>query len=177
MAGEKLWVTKIAIEKDMVSFTLVSDTINNAIYYGVIRYQPQPGATPDAAHVDQTFTEIFSVAAPDTKTDAAPQAAAPAPAAGPSPAPQQTASPALAPIAPPPPPPDPAGAALAPIAPPPPPPDQPAPTVSMGMTEDQVVGIMGQPTTKADLGAKKIYSYKSPGLKVIFVDGKVSDIQ
>jgi hypothetical protein len=177
VAGEKLWVTKIAIDKDVVSFTFVSDTIKDVIYYGVIRFQPQPGATPDAVHVDQTFTEVFSVAAPDTKSDAAQQPAAPAPAAGPAPAPQQAASPALAPIAPPPPPPDPSGPTLAPIAPPPPPPDQPVQTVSMGMTEDQVVSIMGQPTTKADLGAKKIYSYKSPGLKVIFVEGKVSDIQ
>jgi hypothetical protein len=173
VAGEKLWVTKIAIAADMVSFTLVSDTINNAVYYGVIRFQPQPGATPDAAHVDQTFTEMFSVAAPDTKSDAARQPAA-APSAGQGAAPQQAASPALAPIAPPPPP---QQDKLADIPPPPPPPDQPAPTVSMGMSEDQVVGIMGQPASKADLGAKKIYSYKSPALKVVFVDGKVSDIQ
>jgi hypothetical protein len=47
----------------------------------------------------------------------------------------------------------------------------------MGMTEEQVIGIMGQPATKADLGSKKIYSYKNPGLKVIFVGGKVTDIQ
>lgn len=177
VAGEKLWVTKIAIAADMVSFSLVSDTINNVIYYGVIRFQPQPGATPDVSHVDQTFGEVFSVAAPDSKSDTSQQAAAPAPPAGQAPAPQQAADPALAPIAPPPPPPDASGAALAPIAPPPPPSDQPVQTVSMGMTEDQVVGVMGQPTTKADLGAKKIYSYKNPGLKVIFVDGKVTDIQ
>jgi hypothetical protein len=57
-------------------------------------------------------------------------------------------------------------------------PEQPpaaTPTVSQGMTIDQVIAMMGQPTRVADLGAKKIYSY--PDMKITFVDGKVSDIQ
>lgn len=48
-------------------------------------------------------------------------------------------------------------------------------SVSLGMTIDQVVGIMGQPQVKADLGAKKIYTYGN--MKIIFQDGKVSDVQ
>ncbi|HUB81848.1 MAG TPA: hypothetical protein VMB03_23775 [Bryobacteraceae bacterium] len=48
-------------------------------------------------------------------------------------------------------------------------------SVSLGMTIDQVVGMMGQPAMVGDLGSKKIYSYGN--MKVIFIDGKVADIQ
>jgi len=48
-------------------------------------------------------------------------------------------------------------------------------SVSLGMTIDQVVGLLGQPTLVGDLGSKKIYSYGN--IKVIFIDGKVADVQ
>jgi len=48
-------------------------------------------------------------------------------------------------------------------------------SVSLGMTIDQVVAMMGQPSMVGDLGSKKIYSYGN--MKVIFIDGKVTDIQ
>jgi hypothetical protein len=47
--------------------------------------------------------------------------------------------------------------------------------ISLGQTIDQVVGILGQPKTISDLGSKKIYVYKD--MKVVFVGGKVSDVQ
>jgi peptidyl-prolyl cis-trans isomerase A (cyclophilin A) len=51
----------------------------------------------------------------------------------------------------------------------------PTPTLKLGMTIDEVVAVMGQPDRAADLGAKKIYSYKD--MKITFVDGKVTDIE
>lgn len=48
-------------------------------------------------------------------------------------------------------------------------------SVKLGMTVDQVVGILGQPRAVGDLGSKKIYSYGN--MKVIFIDGKVTDMQ
>lgn len=48
-------------------------------------------------------------------------------------------------------------------------------SVSLGMSIDQVTQLLGQPQMVGDLGSKKIYSYGN--MKVIFVDGKVSDIQ
>ena len=51
----------------------------------------------------------------------------------------------------------------------------PPQSVTLGMTIDQVVGILGQPQAVGDLGSKKIYSYSS--MKVIFIDGKVTDMQ
>jgi hypothetical protein len=48
-------------------------------------------------------------------------------------------------------------------------------TISLGQSIDEVVAILGEPLRVADLGAKKIYSYRD--LKVTFVDGRVSDVQ
>jgi hypothetical protein len=73
----------------------------------------------------------------------------------------------------------PAPAAPVAAAPPPPPPPPPPPaatqTIAMGQTPEQVTGILGQPKQIIDLGAKKTYIY--PDMKVIFVKGKVSDVQ
>jgi hypothetical protein len=51
----------------------------------------------------------------------------------------------------------------------------PPPTITLGMTVDQIVAILGQPTALSDLGAKKIYVY--PKLKVTFQNGSVADIE
>jgi hypothetical protein len=49
------------------------------------------------------------------------------------------------------------------------------PTVELGQTIDQVQAAMGSPLRVANLGPKVIYYYN--GMKVIFKDGKVSDVQ
>jgi hypothetical protein len=51
----------------------------------------------------------------------------------------------------------------------------PPPTVSLGQTIPQVTAILGAPAQIINLGSKQIYKY--PDMKVIFVDGKVSDVQ
>jgi len=68
-------------------------------------------------------------------------------------------------------------APAAPMAAPAPAPAPPAApqTISIGQTISQVVEILGQPLQIIDLGSKKTYKYKD--LKVIFVNGKVSDVQ
>jgi hypothetical protein len=48
-------------------------------------------------------------------------------------------------------------------------------TVTLGQTQGDVEGILGQPTSKAILGPKVIYNYN--GMKVIFKDGKVADVE
>jgi hypothetical protein len=48
-------------------------------------------------------------------------------------------------------------------------------TVSLGQTPDQVQAILGNPDRIINLGAKQIYVYKD--MKIIFQDGKVSDVQ
>jgi hypothetical protein len=50
-----------------------------------------------------------------------------------------------------------------------------APTIALGQTIAQVTATMGSPQQIIDLGAKKIYKY--PDMKVIFMNGQVSDVQ
>lgn len=51
---------------------------------------------------------------------------------------------------------------------------QPA-TIAVGQSIAQVTAALGTPTRVIDLGVKKIYAY--PDMKVIFVSGKVVDVQ
>jgi hypothetical protein len=48
-------------------------------------------------------------------------------------------------------------------------------TIQIGQTIADVVARMGQPVRVADLGQKKTYFYKD--MKVIFVNGRVNDVQ
>jgi hypothetical protein len=48
-------------------------------------------------------------------------------------------------------------------------------SIEKGMSPDQVEAAMGKPEKKVTLGAKQIYYYKD--MKVIFINGKVSDVQ
>ena len=50
-----------------------------------------------------------------------------------------------------------------------------SPTISAGQSIGEVESILGQPTSKANLGNKIIYNYN--GMKVIFMNGRVSDVQ
>ncbi len=54
-------------------------------------------------------------------------------------------------------------------------PAAPPKTIALGQTTDQVVGILGQPQKIVNLGAKQMYFY--PDMKVIFTNGKVTDVQ
>lgn len=48
-------------------------------------------------------------------------------------------------------------------------------TIELGQSIAQVEAVLGKPETVVKLGARTIYTYKS--MKVIFTDGKVSDVQ
>lgn len=48
-------------------------------------------------------------------------------------------------------------------------------TIGLGQTRAQVEDVLGKPDRIVDLGAKVTYVYKD--MKVLFVDGKVSDVQ
>lgn len=48
-------------------------------------------------------------------------------------------------------------------------------TIQIGQSIADVVALMGQPVRVADLGQKKTYFYKD--MKVVFVNGQVSDVQ
>jgi hypothetical protein len=71
-----------------------------------------------------------------------------------------------------------AGSGDASVAAPPPvaAPAAPPAEISIGQTVEQVTAAFGEPKSKVDLGAKKIYVFKD-GTKVTFKDGKVVDAQ
>ena len=48
-------------------------------------------------------------------------------------------------------------------------------SVELGNTPDEVQSVMGQPDKTINLGARVIHVYKD--MKIIYVDGKVSDVQ
>ncbi len=51
----------------------------------------------------------------------------------------------------------------------------PPKTIALGQTTDQVVATLGQPQKIVNLGAKQMYFYAD--MKVIFTNGKVTDVQ
>ena len=48
-------------------------------------------------------------------------------------------------------------------------------TISLGQTKEEVVAILGEPKKIVNLGAREMYYY--PDMKVIFTEGKVTDVQ
>jgi hypothetical protein len=54
-------------------------------------------------------------------------------------------------------------------------PAAPTVTIALGQTPAQVIASKGQPKQIVNLGVKQIYVY--PDMKIIFMSGKVSDVQ
>ncbi len=175
VTGEKFWLTKIEVKdsgKDSgVVLDFFTDAIKDVRYKGTLTVQFKKGLpSPDEAL--KLVSEVITVAPSEEAKDENKEK--PAQQGGQQQAPAAPAAPAngtngAAPAAPatseaPPP----------PIEPPPPPPAE-APTVEVGQTPDQVIAALGQPTKKAKVGTKEIYYYKD--LKVVFVGGKVKDVQ
>lgn len=53
--------------------------------------------------------------------------------------------------------------------------DAQTPTVTLGMTMNQVRSLLGPPRRMVDLGEKRMFIYDD--MKVVFMDGRVSDVQ
>jgi hypothetical protein len=157
VADEKFWVSAIDFEKGYIVFKVYSDAYQDVRYYAQLAFLLNKKSAGPVDDLLKAISEV--VTAEPASGGAGPTASAPAAPAGQD----QSAPPQQV---------------MAPIAPPPPPTDTPPPappTVSLGQTMDQVVAVMGQPKSLAKVGTKTIFNY--PDLKVIFVDGKVSDVQ
>jgi hypothetical protein len=149
VAGEKFWVTAFVVHDDGVIFQFYSDPYQDIRYYANIKIAFPKHNMPPPDAVLKAIADVITVQPDENAAASAPQ---------PAPPPQQQA--------------------IAPIPPPPPPADAPPPqpkTISAGETKDQVVAIMGQPQKVVSLGKKEIDYY--PDMKVIFVQGKVSDVE
>jgi len=151
--GEKLYVTRIVV-KDGIIFTLISDPIADVRYKADLKFEVAKGTTPDFEQADQMIAEVFTVTPPD------------------NPSPPRKADDTVLPKIE-----DPKPVTEDPILPKIEDPKPVPQTVSLGDSIDQVIAKLGQPATVADVGKKKIYTYKNPNLKVTFVDGKVTDMQ
>jgi len=157
VTGEKMWVTKIEIKaenkQEDVVFDLYTDAVQGFRYKGALKIPYPKGAGMD--QIDSLVAEVFRIQPVQEarqKQNAATAQRAPR---------QQRAA-----------------ATLPEIVPPPRPADEPVPpplTIALGQTTDQVVATMGQPQKIVKLAKKEMYYYKD--LKVIFVNGKVSDVQ
>ncbi len=165
--GEKMWLTKIDVKDDSVTFDLFTDAYSDVRYKAALKFQFAKGSLPPADEVQKTVEQVFAVQqSEDAKDKQQPTQGQPA---GPSAAPAAGTAPvqAAAPVPPP-----------APIAPPPPPTDAPAAapkSLSKGQTTDEVVANFGPPEKIIKLGTKQIYVYTD--MKVTFVSGKVADVQ
>jgi len=161
VSGEKFWVTGFNVQDDGLVLNVYSDPFSDVRYYGQIKFPFPKHSIPPTEEMIKTVEEVVTVAPSDDSADKS-KSAAPAPAAPPS-APAAPAAPV---------------AAMAAIPPPPPPTDSAPPppkTIALGQTKDLVVANWGQPTKIVKLSSKEIYYY--PDMKVIFVAGKVSDVQ
>ena len=159
VAGEKFWVTGVAIQKDGIVVNAFSDPYNDIRYYAEIKFPFPKGSVPPADDFVKTVSEVITVQPPDDKDKGGDHGGQVSQSAATAPAP--------APVAPPAPMPD--------IAPPPPPADAPPPTLAIGQTKDQVTTAFGQPLRLAKVGAKEIFYYKD--MKVTFTNGKVSNVE
>jgi hypothetical protein len=153
VAGEKCWAIQSRVQDDGVILEFYSDPFDNVRYIGQVKFPFPKKTIPSADEVMKTISEV--VTAEPLQEDTKPAAA---------PAPSEPPASVQAPIQ--------------QIAPPPPPADAPPAqpkTIALGQTKDMVVAILGQPAKAANLGTKEIYYY--PDMKVIFIKGKVTDIQ
>jgi hypothetical protein len=153
VTGEKFWVSSVEVRKSDAILRVYSDPYDGVRYYGEIIFPMDKKALPSGDDLVKMVAEVITVQPAE--------AAAPAPASVPPPPPVETPAAYTAPIPPPPPPVD-----AAPVQP---------KTVSVGQTKAQVLAILGQPGKIAKVGAKEIDYYTD--MKVIFVGGKVTDIE
>jgi hypothetical protein len=147
VAGAKLWVTKMDIQKDGVVFRLYTNPDGGGLYYGGLKVPFAKNSIPPADALLIMISEVLAVQPDDGAAPPPP----PPPGEQAVPEPAQAAQPVE--------------------------PAQPAepPTVKMGDSTDQVVASMGQPDRIARIANREIYFYKD--MKITFLDGKVSDIQ
>lgn len=146
--GENCWVTGITVQKDGIVFKLYSDPYFDLRYYGNLKIPfPEKNVTPPVDQVLALVAEVLSaVPAQDQSAPANMQNALPTQAV----AYQEIAPPAPLPA--------------------------PSPTITVGMTKEQVTTGFGEPARKAVAGSKEIFVYTDMKMKITFTDGIVSEI-
>jgi hypothetical protein len=168
VSGEKVWLTAIDVKEKEIVFSLYTDAFGDTRYRGKLNFPLEKGEAPSANAVMAMVAEVFDIQQSEANNSGGGQQQQQPPPGAPRPAPAPAAGPAPTAAA------APADAPPPPIAPPPPPPADPK-EIKLGQTPDQVTASIGQPDKIVKLGAKQIYVYKD--MRVVFVGGKVSDVQ
>jgi len=152
--GENFWVSAIAMKNDGVEFRLYSDPYNNFRFDANLKILfPNKKEVPSVDQMMALVAEVLTV------VPAQEQAASVPPAVQPATQPEPVAvTPSYGEIA------------------PPPAPPAPAPTISVGMSKDQVLAAFGEPARKAVVGTREIYFYSDMKMKITFTSGKISNI-
>jgi hypothetical protein len=131
VAGEKFWITGIALQKDGILVSTFSDPYDDSRYYGEIKFPFPNGSAPPPDDFLRTVSEVITVQPAD---DNGGQGGPPDQGGPPAPMPAR--------------------------APPPPPSDAPPPTIAIGESRAQVTAAFGAPIIVAKLGIKEIFYYK-----------------
>jgi hypothetical protein len=88
VTGESFWIIGIAVQKDAMTFRLLSDPINGYRYYGDLKFPFPKGNPPPLDEAVVEINEVLTVQQADKPaTEAAPAAVVSAPALAPIPAP------------------------------------------------------------------------------------------
>jgi hypothetical protein len=149
VAGEKCWLIGVDIKDDGAVLEFLSDPISGTRYRGFVKYPFLKGQIPAADAVLQQVAE--TIAAEPIQS---------------APGTQGASVPSAAPTK------------MAAIPPPPQPTDAPvvaAKSISLGQTKAQVTATFGPPNKVVTLPTKEIDYFAD--MKVIFVKGKVVDVQ
>ena len=157
VAGEKFWITGVKQQKDGIVVSTFSDPYNDVHYHGEIMF-PLPkksvfvtdGLVKKDNDLAKAIAEVITVLPADDKDNASMGGQAGQQARPPVPAAPTGVTGSVQ-------------AAAAPA------------TVAVGQTKDQVTAALGKPERAAKVGARDIYYYKD--MKVIFTNGRVSDIE
>jgi hypothetical protein len=155
MPGDKFFVTSIQVRPDSVSMEFMTDfrqvqDEDDQRFRGSLKFPFPKGQIPNADDLLAQISEVVQIDAGGGGDQDQGQG-------------QQDQTP--------PPPPAPRG-----HRPPPAPAQAPAQVdISLGMTRDQVIAALGAPTSVAHLGLKEVDVF--PNMKVIFINGRVVDVQ
>jgi len=157
VTGEKFWVTRIDALSDGVVFYIFTDAVQDIRYYCTLKFIYPHGQTPSTDQVMSMVGEVLKVDQDNSQQGGDQQQAGgqdqgQQQGGGQDQGQQQGGQ---------------ADNGQAQAAP---------PTIELGQTPDQVIGLIGQPEKKIELGGgKEIFVYKD--IKVTFVGGKVVDVQ
>jgi hypothetical protein len=154
VAGEKFWVTDVALQKDGILVSTISDPYNDTRYYGQIKFPFPRGSVSSPDDFAKIISEVITVQPTRETGGSGLRMAKESP----------TPDPAIPPVPPLPPMPT---VAMSPI-------DTSPMMVEVGQSKEEVASRFGPPALTADVGAKEIYFYND--FKVTFLNGTVNSL-